>query len=117
MIVEIKSVTLVEESIAKFPDAITIRAKKHVKELGEMAQKGISTMILFVVQRPDAFFFKPKYEVDPNFCKELYNSIELFVGLADKEWKKENAERASIFASVAADYSIIYQTVCRGKKK
>ena len=50
-------------------------------------------------------------------CTELYNSIELFVGLADKEWKKENAERASFFASVAADYSIIYQTVCRGKKK
>ena len=50
-------------------------------------------------------------------CTELYNSIGLFVGLADKEWKKENAERASFFASVAADYSIIYQTVCRGKKK
>jgi hypothetical protein len=49
-------------------------------------------------------------------CTELYNSITLFVGLADKEWKKENAERASFFASVAADYSIIYQTVCRVKK-
>ena len=50
-------------------------------------------------------------------CTELYNSIELFVGLADKEWKKENAERASFFASVAADYSIIYQTVCKAKRK
>ena len=50
-------------------------------------------------------------------CTELYNSIELFVGLADNEWKKENAERASFFASVAADYSKIYQTVCRGKQK
>ena len=49
-------------------------------------------------------------------CTELYNSITLFVSLADKEWKKENAERASFFASVAADYSIIYQTVCRVKK-
>ena len=54
---------------------------------------------------------------DQETCTELYNSIGLFVGLADKEWKKENAERASFFASVAADYSIIYQTVCRGKKK
>ena len=49
-------------------------------------------------------------------CTELYDSITLFVSLADKEWKKENAERASFFASVAADYSIIYQTVCRVKK-
>ena len=50
-------------------------------------------------------------------CTELYNSIGLFVGLADKEWKDENGKKASFFASVAADYSIIYQTVCRGKKK
>jgi len=50
-------------------------------------------------------------------CTELYNSITLFVSLADKEWKKENAERASFFASVAADYSVIYQTVCKAKRK
>ena len=50
-------------------------------------------------------------------CKELYNSIGLFVGLADKEWKDENAKKASFFASIAADYSVIYQTVCKAKIK
>ena len=50
-------------------------------------------------------------------CTELYDSITLFVSLADKEWKKENAERASFFASVAADYSVIFQTVCKPKRK
>ena len=28
-------------------------------------------------------------------CTELYNSISLFVGMADKEWKDENAKKAS----------------------
>ena len=50
-------------------------------------------------------------------CTELYNSIGLFVSLADKEWKAENAKKASFFASIAADYSVIYQTVCKAKRK
>ena len=78
---------------------------------------------LILVTLSMVYFFSYAYGETKNklweqeSCTELFNSIGLFVGWADKEWKKENAERASFFASVAADYSVIYQTVCKAKRK
>ena len=71
---EVKSVTLVEKGIAKFPDAVTERGKKHVEHLGAMAEKGICTMVLFVVQRPDAKLFQPQWERDPKFGFSLHKA-------------------------------------------
>ena len=76
MYLEVKSVTLVENEIAKFPDAVTERGRSHVKHLGEMALDGIRTMVLFVVQRHDSIKFQPQWERDPNFSFELYKSFQ-----------------------------------------
>jgi len=76
MYLEVKSVTLVENEIAKFPDAITERGKRHVKHLGEMAEKGLHTMVLFVVQRHDATSFQPQWERDPKFGFALFEAWE-----------------------------------------
>ena len=46
-------------------------------------------------------------------CKEIYSAIGIFVHLADEEWKKKQEEKGAFYASVAADYSNIYQTVCK----
>ena len=45
-------------------------------------------------------------------CAEVYNVIALFSALANKEWKL-NEEKAARYASAAADYATIYNTVCR----
>ena len=45
-------------------------------------------------------------------CSDLYKAIGFFTALADKQWKKKNEEKGALYASVAADYSIVYQTVC-----
>ena len=74
MYLEIKSVTLVENEIAQFPDAVTERGKRHVEHLGRMAEEGICTMVLFVVQRNDAKLFKPKWERDMKFGFALYEA-------------------------------------------
>ena len=42
---EVKSVTFVENSIAKFPDAITERGKKHVQELTKLVKSGFQAGI------------------------------------------------------------------------
>ena len=76
MYLEVKSVTLIENEIAKFPDAITERGKNHVKCLGEMALDGIQTMVLFVVQRYDSIIFQPQWERDPKFSFELNKSVQ-----------------------------------------
>ena len=71
-IVEVKSVSLVENNIARFPDAVTTRGKKHVLHLMNLASKGFDVMIIFVVQRHDANLFQPKWDRDPQFCKALF---------------------------------------------
>jgi len=74
MYLEVKSVTLVEKKIAKFPDAITERGKRHVEHLGEMAKQGLHTMVLFVVQRHDATLFQPQWGRDPKFGMALFEA-------------------------------------------
>jgi len=74
MILEVKSVTLVENEIAKFPDAITTRGRKHVKHLKQLINLGYQALVIFVVQRSDATLFKPEWEKDPKFCSSLFNA-------------------------------------------
>ena len=45
-------------------------------------------------------------------CSDLYKAIGFFTAYADKQWKKKNEEKGALYASVAADYSTVYQTVC-----
>tara|TARA_Y100000758_G_C15967933_1_gene392067 strand:- start:12 stop:722 length:711 start_codon:yes stop_codon:yes gene_type:complete len=74
MYLEVKSVTFVENGIAKFPDAITIRGRQHLEHLRILAQSGYKALVLFVVQRPDAKLFKPEWIRDPKFSLSLYNA-------------------------------------------
>ena len=45
-------------------------------------------------------------------CSDLYKAIGFFTAYADKQWKKKNEEKGALYASVAADCSTVYQTVC-----
>lgn len=74
MLLEVKSVTLVEEGVAKFPDAVTARGRRHVEHLGEMRREGYAVAVLFIVQRPDAEMFMPQWERDPAFAQTLANA-------------------------------------------
>jgi len=90
--VEVKSVTLVENGVAKFPDAVTERGKRHVEHLAEMTKDGIDCMVLFVVQRSDAKIFKPQWERDPKFAEALLkaynNGVNIKVIQADVQKNK-----------------------------
>jgi sugar fermentation stimulation protein A len=76
--VETKSVTLVEERRALFPDARariglagTRRGAKHMRALASLAEQGTEAAVVFVVQRPDAEEFAPNWKSDPYFGWEL----------------------------------------------
>ncbi len=46
-------------------------------------------------------------------CSDLFRAIGIFTALSHKEWKeKKNEKKGAFYASVAADYSTIFQTVC-----
>ncbi len=69
--VEVKGVTLEENSVAMFPDAPTQRGCKHIYELIEAKKQGYKTAILFVIQMKDCFIFTPNRKTDPKFAQAL----------------------------------------------
>ena len=69
--VEVKSVSLVEDGIGKFPDAPTKRGIKHVQELIEFSEKGYLAAVLFVSQRQDTQSITCNDTIDPVFGKWL----------------------------------------------
>ena len=79
--VEAKSVTLVEEGVARFPDAPTLRGARHVRELMSIAQDGARAAVAFVVQRPDATCFRPHRAADPVLAAALREAAAAGVGV------------------------------------
>lgn len=69
--VETKSVTLVEDGKAMFPDAPTSRGRKHLETLVQLRSSGARAAVIFVIQRPDARDFRPHIEADPAFDQGL----------------------------------------------
>ena len=66
--VEVKNVTLVrEKKIAEFPDAITSRGTKHLKELIEAKKQGFKSYILYLIQREDCGYFKIAKDIDEEY--------------------------------------------------
>ncbi len=81
MLVEVKSATLVEEGIARFPDAVTARGARHVRHLAELKREGKNTAVFFLIQREDARAFEPHWERDPVFAEELQKAVAAGVEL------------------------------------
>ena len=79
--VEVKSVTLVEDRVARFPDAPTVRGARHVRELAEIVREGGRAAVLFVVQRDDAESVEPKADTDPDFAAALQEAESAGVSL------------------------------------
>ena len=69
--VEVKGVTLEENSIARFPDAPTLRGAKHMEELIACKQDGYRAMALFILQMSGMRCFCPNDATDPKFSAAL----------------------------------------------
>jgi sugar fermentation stimulation protein A len=66
---EVKSVHLSAGAVARFPDAVTARGTKHLKELAAMRAAGARAVVLYVVQREDVTSFDLAREIDPVYAK------------------------------------------------
>jgi len=69
--IEVKSVTLVRDGVARFPDAPTERGARHLEELSKAVQEGHRGAVVFLIQRDDARQFSPNDETDPVFGETL----------------------------------------------
>ena len=72
ILVEVKNVTLCSASgIASFPDAVTERGQKHLRELARAREEGCRAVIFFLVQRCEASAFTPADAIDPGYGRLL----------------------------------------------
>lgn len=81
--VEVKSVSLRVNNSLAFPDAVTSRGTKHLKELEDMVKQGHRAVMLYVIQRDDNLPFRLACEIDKKYCetfKEVAkNGVEILV--------------------------------------
>jgi len=73
--VEVKNVTLADKGVALFPDAVTARGTKHLRELISIVERGMRAVIFYCVQRNDCHEFRPADAVDAAYAETLREAL------------------------------------------
>jgi len=74
--VEVKNVTAaVTDGIALFPDAVSERGTKHLREMIGIVATGARAVLVFCVQRPDVTEVRPADVIDPVYGRTLRDAI------------------------------------------
>ena len=74
---EVKNVTLSrKDKIAEFPDTITSRGTKHLKELIIAKQRGFESYILYLIQREDCKSFRIAKDIDEDYKIAIDNALK-----------------------------------------
>ncbi len=75
--VEVKNVTAaVDQGIAVFPDAVSTRGTRHLRELMREVAHGQRAVLVFCVQRDDATEVRPADNIDPEYGQTLREAIK-----------------------------------------
>ncbi len=74
--VEVKNVTLTQGQRAIFPDSVTTRGQKHLRELSQMVAQGKRAVMLFLINREDCREFGPADHLDPVYGQLLRQASE-----------------------------------------
>ena len=73
--VEVKNVTMARDGIGYFPDAVSARATKHLRELAGVVAQGKRGVICFCVQRKDVDEVRPADTIDRKYGATLRQVI------------------------------------------
>lgn len=95
--VEVKNVTLTDRKrLALFPDSVTLRGQKHLRELSNLATTGHRAVMLYWVNRGDCDGFGPADEIDPEYGALLRraraNGVEILAYRARVDPKQVTAD-------------------------
>ena len=76
--VEVKSVTLGYDgtAVAAFPDAVTQRGAKHLRELATLARNGVRAVQLYCVNLTGIEAVRPASEIDAGYAEALKVAVE-----------------------------------------
>lgn len=80
--IEVKSVTLSEDSQGFFPDAVTSRGKKHAEELAQLSSQGVATCLLFCVQHTAIQTVQLATHIDPAYAEAVRHAAHCGVSIS-----------------------------------
>lgn len=72
--IEVKSTTWTQGNLALFPDTVTTRGQKHLRELMALASENRAVMLYFI-NRGDCTHFAPGDSADPTYGRLLREAI------------------------------------------
>jgi sugar fermentation stimulation protein A len=73
---EVKNTTLSDGEIALFPDTVTTRGQKHLRELIQVKQAGARAVMLYFINRNDCTKFAPGDQTDPKYGELLRVAVQ-----------------------------------------
>lgn len=97
--IEVKSVTLADKDNGYFPDVVTLRGQKHLRELMSVAAAGKRAVLLFAVLHSAIERFSPARHIDPKYAQLL------------NEAQKQGVEILAYKAELSADNMTLISTL------
>ncbi len=79
--VEVKNVSLADAGVGLFPDAVTERGQRHLRELMSARRAGKRAMVIFCVSHDGAECVRPAAAIDPRFAELLREAARAGVEL------------------------------------
>jgi sugar fermentation stimulation protein A len=73
--IEVKSVTLLENNQGYFPDAVSTRGQKHLRELMQMVTQGYRAVLLFAVLHEEINSVKPAAHIDKKYAELMKQAV------------------------------------------
>ncbi len=83
--VEIKNVTLAQDGVFYFPDAVTTRGSKHIETLMRRCELGERGVLFFLIQHPAGEYFTVAEHIDAVFANNLRRAAS--VGVEIMAWQ------------------------------
>jgi sugar fermentation stimulation protein A len=74
-LVEVKSATVVENGVARYPDSLTPRGVKQLKALTRKVEEGQRSVLIFLIQREDAQSFVVSNSHDSDYAEAFDKAV------------------------------------------
>ena len=74
--IEVKSATIVENGVARFPDSITPRGLKHLEGLTRKAEEGHRVVLIYLIQRGDVESFTVSNTHHPAYAEAFKRAVK-----------------------------------------